>query len=80
MTKGKRTNNDLQNITQKTKDRATQFPIKTGGELRYPGWVSRYCSTCDTRRVTVKRHEYHLIWKSCWTPVCVNNCIYKYHK
>jgi hypothetical protein len=37
MAKGKRTNNDLQNITQKTKDRATQFPIKTGGELRYPG-------------------------------------------
>jgi hypothetical protein len=29
--KDKRTNNDLQNITQKTKDRATRSPIKTGG-------------------------------------------------
>ena len=29
----KRTNNDLQNTTQKTKDRATQSPLNTGGEL-----------------------------------------------
>ena len=29
----KRTNNDLQNITQKTEDRATQTELKTGGEL-----------------------------------------------
>jgi len=27
-------NNDLQNITQKTKDRATRTTLKTGGELR----------------------------------------------
>ena len=32
--KEKKTNNDLQNITQKTKDRVTQTPLKTGGELR----------------------------------------------
>jgi hypothetical protein len=30
--KGKRINNDLQNITQKTKDRVTRTPLKTGGE------------------------------------------------
>ena len=30
----KRTNNDLQNITQKTKDRATGIVLKTRGELR----------------------------------------------
>jgi hypothetical protein len=30
MTKRKTTNNDLQNITQKTKDQATQTPLKTG--------------------------------------------------
>jgi hypothetical protein len=30
----KLTNNDLQNITQKTKDRATRTPLKIGGELR----------------------------------------------
>jgi hypothetical protein len=28
--KDKRTNNDLQNITQKTKDQATRTPLKTG--------------------------------------------------
>ena len=32
--KDKRTNNDLQNITHKTKDRVTRSPLKTGGELR----------------------------------------------
>jgi hypothetical protein len=30
--KDKRTNNDVQNITQKTKDRVTRTPLKTGGE------------------------------------------------
>jgi len=30
MAKRKRTNNDLQNNTQKSKDRATQTPLKTG--------------------------------------------------
>ena len=35
--KDKRTNNDLQNITQKTKDRAPRTPLKTGGELRCSG-------------------------------------------
>ena len=39
--------------TQKTKDRATRSPIKTGIELMYSGKVSSSCSTCDTRRVTL---------------------------
>jgi hypothetical protein len=43
--KNKRTNNDLQNTTQKTKDRATRTPPKTGGKLRYSGRVSSSCST-----------------------------------
>jgi len=30
MAKRKRTNNDLQNSTQKTKDRATRTPLKLG--------------------------------------------------
>ena len=34
----KRTNNDLQNTTQKTVDRATRDPIKTGDELMCSGW------------------------------------------
>ena len=32
--KDKRTNNDLQSITQKTKHRGKRNPQKTGGELR----------------------------------------------
>jgi hypothetical protein len=31
--KDKRTNNDLQNTTHKTKDRALRIPVKTGREL-----------------------------------------------
>ena len=31
--KDKKTNNDLQNSTQKTKDRATRTKLKAGGEL-----------------------------------------------
>ena len=34
--KVKRTNNDLQNTTHKTKDRVTRTPLKTGGELGSP--------------------------------------------
>ena len=33
----KRTNNDLQNTTKKTKDRATPTPLKTEGEVRCSG-------------------------------------------
>jgi hypothetical protein len=33
MAKSKRINNDLQNITQKTKEQATQTPLKTEGDL-----------------------------------------------
>jgi hypothetical protein len=45
-----RTNNDLQSITHKTKDRVTQTPIKTAGELRCSG---RDSSSCFTSRVTL---------------------------
>ena len=43
--KGQRTNNDLQNTTQKPKDRTTRTPLKTGGELMCSGRVNRSCST-----------------------------------
>jgi hypothetical protein len=52
--------NDLQNTTQKTKDRATRTQLKTGGELRCSGRVSSSCATSDTRCVTAKRHEHYL--------------------
>jgi hypothetical protein len=50
MAKRKRTNNDLQNITQKTKDRATHARQieKNGGELRSFRRVSSSFSTCGT--------------------------------
>jgi len=52
--KNKRTNNDKRNITQKTKDRTTRTPLKTGGELICFGRISSSCSTCDTHRVNVE--------------------------
>ena len=36
-------NNDLQNTTQKIKDRTTRTPLKTWDELRYSGRVSSSC-------------------------------------
>jgi len=39
----KRTNNDIQNTTQKTKDRAARAPRKSRGELRCSGRVSSSC-------------------------------------
>jgi len=46
MAKRKRTNNDLPNITHKTKDRVTQTPLKAVGKLS--------CfSTSGTRGVTL---------------------------
>ena len=53
MAKRKRTNNDLQNTTQKTKDLAKRTPQKTGSVLRCSGMVSSSTSTCGTRRVTL---------------------------
>ena len=51
--KDKRTNNDLQNTTHKTKDRVTRTPLKTVGELRCSGRVRSSFSTSVTRCVTV---------------------------
>ena len=75
--KDKKVNNDQENTSQKTKDWSTRTPQKPGmNEHRWSGRVSSSCSSSVTRRVTVKRHEHHLIKKSCWTPVYVNK--YKY--
>ena len=51
--KGQKENNDLQNPTQKTKDRATQSPLKSGGELRCFGRVDRSCFSSGTGCVTL---------------------------
>jgi len=50
----KRTNNDLENITKETKDRATRITLKTEAGLRGSGSFSNFSSTRDIRRVTVK--------------------------
>jgi len=39
--------------TYKTKDRVTRTPLKTGGELRFPGRESNSYSTSGTRRVNL---------------------------
>ena len=51
--KDNRTNNDLQNITHRTKDRATPPPFETGGELKCSERVGIACSNSATRRVTL---------------------------
>jgi len=55
--KDKRTNNDLQNITHKTKDRVTRIPLKTESELRCSGRVCVSYSTSATRCVTLITKE-----------------------
>jgi hypothetical protein len=56
----KRPNNNLQIITQKTKDRATGSTIKPRCELGYSWKVSSSFSIHDTLRVTVKRYQHHV--------------------
>ena len=57
--------------TYKTKDRVIRTPLKTGGELRWPGRVGSSCSTSGTRRVNLVTNLpfvcimfplYHLYW------------------
>ena len=46
-------NNDLQNITKKTKHKATRTPQKGWGELRCFGRISSSCFSSDTHFVTL---------------------------
>ena len=47
------TNNGLQNITQKTKDRVTRIALKTDGELRCSGGMGSSCSSSGARHITL---------------------------
>ena len=47
------TDNDLQSTTKKSKDRATQTPLKIRGEYRCSGRVDTPCFSSGTRRVTL---------------------------
>ena len=42
--------------THKTKDRVTQIPLKTTGELRCSGRVSSSCSTEESKKYTKSRN------------------------
>ena len=53
----KKTNNDPQNITHKTKDRGTRTPLKSESELRCFGRESSSCSTSCTCRATLGTNE-----------------------
>ena len=53
MAKRKTTNNDLQSITHKTKDRVLRIQLKPGYELRCSVRVGSPCSTSGTRRITL---------------------------
>jgi hypothetical protein len=53
MAKRKRTNNDLQNTTYKTKNRVARTQLKTGGELMCSTRVIRFCSTSGIHGVTL---------------------------
>jgi hypothetical protein len=53
MIKDKRTNNDLQNITQRNKDWATRIQLNSGGELRCSRRVIISCSTRGSLRVNL---------------------------
>jgi hypothetical protein len=53
--KDKMTKNDLQNSTEKIKDRVTRTPQNTGGELGCSGKVSSSCSTSGARCVTLDK-------------------------
>jgi hypothetical protein len=50
--KDKRSNNDQQSITQKTKDGATRIAVKIGDEFMCSRGVGTSCSTFDTLRAT----------------------------
>jgi hypothetical protein len=56
ITMAKRTNNDLQNISQNTKDRVTRSTLKTGGELVCSGRVSCSCPTSGTCHIILVRN------------------------
>jgi hypothetical protein len=49
MTKRKRTNNYLINITQKTTDRVRRIPLRNVSKFMCSGRNSSCCSKCDTR-------------------------------
>jgi len=70
MAKRKRTNNDLQNTTHKTKDRVTRTPLKTGGELSHAWRQNRDCDYDKSSISAVILHTFIIVKaKSLWLPI-----------
>jgi hypothetical protein len=55
--KDKKTNNNIQNTTQKTKDWATRTPLKTRSGAESSNRVRSSFSTSGSGRVIAKRHD-----------------------
>ena len=53
--------------TQKTKDWTTWTTLTFRDELSCFRRIGISCSIIRTHRVTLKRHEHHVVWKSRWT-------------
>ena len=70
--KEKLTDNDLQNITQKTTARTMRTTLKSGGELRCSGSVSK--SVCDWWSMSNTRHCY--VQCAYWVKRLETICIY----
>jgi hypothetical protein len=70
--KDKGINNDLQNITHKTKDRVTRIPLNTEGELMCSTWISGSCCASGTVAFIFKIP--HVCWRvKCKTYKDINN-------
>jgi hypothetical protein len=70
MAKIKRTKNNLQNITHKTKDRVTQSPLKTGDELCCSGRVSNSILNVISMFCLILLHVFlDLVYKTKYTFV-----------
>ena len=83
--KDKMTNNDLQNITHKTKDQVTQTPLKTGSELGCSGRVSAtHRLNLVTKSASAQLFNWRYIYNrtSFFIMIAINVSLYivNYHK
>jgi hypothetical protein len=77
----RRTNNSLEWSTKLYSKywRLSSTSLTKTGWILVIGRIGSFCPTSNTRRVTVNRHDNHLIWKSRWALVHVRVYIYMYN-
>ena len=68
--KYKMTNKDLQNIAQKTKDRATRTPLKSRGELMCSGGIAVPAPSVAHVVLLLLQTGVQLFRKGCWLKEC----------